>query len=85
MIQAIGLGVMMFGGISLQQTALQYTLVANAAFLTTLYVPAVPLLIWLIYRAPFPAGFGWRWDYVLAVHGCYRARPACSANGAIFW
>ena len=52
MIQAIGLGVMMFGGISLQQTALQYTLVANAAFLTTLYVPAVPLLIWLIYRAP---------------------------------
>lgn len=52
MIQAIGLGVMMFCGISLQQTALQYTLVANAAFLTTLYVPAVPLLIWLIYRAP---------------------------------
>jgi drug/metabolite transporter (DMT)-like permease len=51
MLQALGLGVMMFGGISLQQTALQYTLVANAAFLTTLYVPAVPLLIWLINRS----------------------------------
>lgn len=50
MFQSIGLGVMMFGGISLQQTALQYTLVANAAFLTTLYVPAVPLLIWIINR-----------------------------------
>jgi drug/metabolite transporter (DMT)-like permease len=50
LLQALGLGVMMFGGISLQQTALQYTLVANAAFLTTLYVPAVPLLIWLINR-----------------------------------
>ena len=51
MLQAFGLGVMMFGGISLQQTALQYTLVANAAFLTTLYVPAVPLLIWMINRS----------------------------------
>jgi drug/metabolite transporter (DMT)-like permease len=50
LLQALGLGVMMFGGISLQQIALQYTLVANAAFLTTLYVPAVPLLIWLINR-----------------------------------
>ena len=51
LLQALGLGVMMFGGISLQQIALQYTLVANAAFLTTLYVPAVPLLIWLINRS----------------------------------
>lgn len=47
---AVGLGVFMFGGIGLQQTALQYTLVANAAFLTTLYVPAVPLLIWCFWR-----------------------------------
>ena len=33
---AFGLGVMMFGGIGLQQTALLYTNVANAAFLTAL-------------------------------------------------
>ena len=33
-LQTIGLGFLMFGGIGLQQTALQYTDVANAAFLT---------------------------------------------------
>ena len=33
---AFGLGLMMFGGIGLQQTALLYTNVANAAFLTAL-------------------------------------------------
>ena len=41
---AFGLGLMMFGGIGLQQTALLYTSVANAAFLTALYVPLVPLI-----------------------------------------
>ena len=48
--QAIGLGVLMFGEIGFQQTALQYTQVANAAFLTALYVPCVPLLAWLMFR-----------------------------------
>ncbi len=46
------LGCFMFCGISLQQIALQYTNIANAAFLTALYVPAVPLLSWLLYRHP---------------------------------
>jgi len=41
---AFGLGLFMFGGIGLQQTALSYTNVANAAFLTALYVPLVPLI-----------------------------------------
>jgi drug/metabolite transporter (DMT)-like permease len=41
---AFSLGLMMFGGIGLQQTALVYTNVANAAFLTALYVPLVPLI-----------------------------------------
>jgi len=50
--QGIGLGVLMFGGIALQQTALLYTKVANAAFLTALYVPTVPLLGWLLARTP---------------------------------
>jgi len=52
LVQALGLGLMMFGGIALQQTALLYTSVANAAFLTALYVPAVPFLIWMIYKTP---------------------------------
>ena len=49
-LKASGLGCFMFCGISLQQIALQYTNIANAAFLTALYVPAVPLMSWLIYR-----------------------------------
>ena len=47
-----GLGVFMFCGISLQQIALQFTNIANAAFLTALYVPAVPLISWLLHRHP---------------------------------
>ena len=39
-LKASGLGVFMFCGISLQQIALQFTNIANAAFLTALYVPA---------------------------------------------
>ena len=50
--QAIGLGVLMFGGIALQQTALKYTQIANAAFLTALYVPTVPLMGWALARMP---------------------------------
>ena len=51
-LKATGLGFFMFCGISLQQIALQYTNIANAAFLTALYVPAVPLVSWLLYRHP---------------------------------
>ena len=50
--QTLGLGVMMFGGIALQQTALLYTQVANAAFLTALYVPAVPIFLLIFLRQP---------------------------------
>ena len=50
--QTAGLGVMMFGGIALQQTALLYTQVANAAFLTALYVPAVPIFLLIFLRQP---------------------------------
>ena len=50
--QTFGLGVMMFGGIALQQTALLYTQVANAAFLTALYVPAVPIFLFIFLRQP---------------------------------
>ena len=47
---AFGLGIFVFGGIGLQQTALVYTNVANAAFLTALYVPLVPLIAALFLR-----------------------------------
>ena len=51
-LKASGLGVFMFCGIALQQIALQFTNIANAAFLTVLYVPAVPLISWLLHRHP---------------------------------
>ena len=51
---ALCLGVFMFGGIGLQQTALLYTNVANAAFLTAFYVPLVPLIAALFLRRHIP-------------------------------
>ena len=50
--KATAMGCFMFCGISLQQSALQYTNIANAAFLTALYVPAVPFLTWFLFRYP---------------------------------
>ena len=38
------MGVSLFLGTFLQQTALQYTNIANAAFFTVFYVPIVPIL-----------------------------------------
>ena len=43
------MGISLFLGTSLQQAALQYTNVANAAFFTVFYVPFVPILLFLIY------------------------------------
>ena len=41
------IGLSLFLGSALQQVALQYTDVANAAFFTILYVPMVPIIIFL--------------------------------------
>ncbi len=49
-ILVILLGVWMFIGISLQQTALLYTSVANAGFLTSLYLPLVPCLSFIFLK-----------------------------------
>jgi drug/metabolite transporter (DMT)-like permease len=46
----MGLGVVLSLGVNLQQIGLITTTVSNAAILTALYVPAVPLLSWLLYR-----------------------------------
>ena len=53
-VEALCLGLFMFGGIGLQQTALLYTNVANAAFLTAFYVPLVPLIAALLLRRRIP-------------------------------
>jgi drug/metabolite transporter (DMT)-like permease len=50
MLGIINLGVLMFVGSALQQVSLGITSIANTAFLTTLYVPLVPILGLLIFR-----------------------------------
>ena len=44
------MGTSLFLGTFLQQAALQYTNIANAAFFTVFYVPLVPILLFIIYQ-----------------------------------
>ncbi len=90
---AVGLGVFMFGGIALQQTALLYTNVANAAFLTAFYVPLVPLIAALFLRRHIPLNI---WPAVIiSIVGSYLLSGTSSLSaqfgdlliivGAFFW
>ena len=90
---AFGLGLIMFGGIGLQQTALLYTNVANAAFLTALYVPLVPLIAAFFLRRHVPLNI---WPAVLlSLTGSYLLSGNSSLDaqfgdlliigGAFFW
>jgi drug/metabolite transporter (DMT)-like permease len=54
----IALGAVMFIGSILQQVSLGVTSVANTAFLTTLYVPLVPVLGLILFRRNM---HNWRW------------------------
>ena len=75
---AFGLGLMMFGGIGLQQTALLYTNVANAAFLTALYVPLVPLIAAFFLRRHVPLNI---WPAaLLSMVGSYLLSGTSSLN-----
>ncbi len=44
------IGISLFLGSALQQVALLYTDVANAAFFTIFYVPMVPIIVFIIYK-----------------------------------
>ena len=46
------IGLSLFLGSAIQQVALLYTDVANAAFFTVFYVPMVPFIIFFIYKKP---------------------------------
>ena len=83
----------MFGGIGLQQTALLYTNVANAAFLTALYVPLVPLIAAFFLGRNVPTNI---WPAVLlSMTGSYLLSGTSSLDaqfgdlliiaGAFFW
>ncbi|MDA9646263.1 DMT family transporter [Candidatus Pelagibacter sp.] len=90
---AILIGLSLFLGSALQQVALLYTDVANAAFFTIFYVPIVPIIIFFMYNKPihwsiWPAVF-------LCVMGGYlltnfynatvRIGDALVIMGAFFW
>ena len=47
---SISIGIFLFFGTALQQVALLYTDVANAAFFTIFYVPMEPLIVFIIFK-----------------------------------
>lgn len=50
LLRFMGLGLIFFAGMALQQTGLQTTSITNAGFLTTLYVVLVPFLSWVMLK-----------------------------------
>jgi len=90
---AILIGLSLFLGSAVQQVALLYTDVANAAFFTVFYVPMVPFIIFFIYKKPIHWSI---WPSVfLCVMGGYlltnfysaivRIGDALVIIGAFFW
>ena len=90
---AILIGLSLFLGSALQQVALLYTDVANAAFFTIFYVPMVPFIIFFMYKKPIHWSI---WPSVfLCVMGGYlltnfynatvRIGDALVIMGAFFW
>ena len=90
---AILIGLSLFFGTALQQVALLYTDVANAAFFTVFYVPMVPFIIFFIYKKPIHWSI---WPSVfLCVMGGYlltnfhnatvRTGDVLVILGAFFW
>jgi len=87
------IGLSLFLGSAVQQVALLYTDVANAAFFTVFYVPMVPFIIFFIYHKPIHWSI---WPSVfLCVMGGYLLTNFYSATvrigdalviiGAFFW
>ena len=87
------IGISLFLGSALQQVALLYTDVANAAFFTIFYVPMVPLIVFLMYKKRIHWSI---WPSVfLCVMGGYLLTNFYSATvrlgdtlviaGAFFW
>ncbi|WP_033045943.1 MULTISPECIES: DMT family transporter [Pseudomonas] len=88
----IVIGLILFGGINLQQIALKYATVANTGFITGLYVALVPILC---------SFFGHRYSsgvwtgivmataglYLLSIHGSFDINPGdlLTLASAFFW
>jgi drug/metabolite transporter (DMT)-like permease len=87
------IGISLFLGSALQQVALLYTDVANAAFFTIFYVPMVPIIVFFIYKKTIHWSI---WPSVfLCVMGGYlltnfqnatvRMGDSLVIIGALFW
>lgn len=88
----IGIGLLLFAGINLQQVALIYTTVANTGFITGLYVALVPVIC-LFWGHRYGAGV---WVgvlmaliglYLLSVRGDFQINPGdlLTLLSAFFW
>jgi len=86
-------GAILFMATALQQVGILYTQVANAGFLTSLYVVFTPFLLWIGFRerphwidavAVAAAGAG---AYFLSTAGRFHVQPgdALELAGALFW
>jgi len=86
-------GVILFLGSTLQQVGIFYTKVANAGFITSLYVVIIPFLLWIGFRekpqwldlvAVAIAALG---AYLLSTTGSFQFQPGDGLElaGAFFW
>jgi drug/metabolite transporter (DMT)-like permease len=86
-------GLILFIATALQQVGLFYTKIANAGFLTSLYVVFTPFLLWIGFRekphwmdvlAVIGAGLG---AFFLSTSGSFKIQPGdgLEFTGAIFW
>ncbi len=86
-------GLILFAGSALQQVGLMFTKVANAGFLTSLYVVFIPFLLWIGFRerphwldlgAVVLAGIG---AFLLSTSGRYEIQKGdlLELLGAVFW
>jgi len=86
-------GMVLFIATALQQVGIFYTKIANAGFLTSLYIVFTPFLLWLGFRekphwmdilAVTGAGLG---AFFLSTAGIFKIQPGDGLEliGAIFW
>ena len=59
------IGLFLFLGTFVQQAALLYTDIANAAFFTVFYVPMVPIILYIFYKKKYTGAYGPLQFYVL--------------------
>ncbi|MDI2590126.1 DMT family transporter [Pseudomonas sp. N3-W] len=88
----IVIGLILFGGINLQQIALKYASVANTGFITGLYVALVPIVCsFLGHRYSSGVWMGVSMAtaglYLLSVHGNFEINPGdlLTLASAFFW